>query len=53
MNDKSRVSNAEREDSEKLLHVEADNLISEIERLGRQREMLFDRVENAIGLVRV
>ncbi|KAF8122691.1 hypothetical protein EV363DRAFT_1404712 [Boletus edulis] len=44
------ISEAEREDSAHLLRTEADNLISEIKRLTRQREMLFDRLENAIQL---
>lgn len=47
------ISEAEREESMKALHTEADNLISEIERLVRQREMMFDRLENAIHLVRI
>jgi len=44
------ISNAEREDSAKLLRTEAHNLVSEIERLTRQREMLSDRLDNAIHL---
>jgi hypothetical protein len=47
------ISNAEREDSAKLLRTEAHNLISEIERLTRQREMLSNRLDNAIHLVRI
>lgn len=45
------ISKAEREDSAKLLRTEAYNLTSEIERLTRQREMLSDRLDNAIHLV--
>ncbi|KAI9568117.1 hypothetical protein HD554DRAFT_2022923, partial [Boletus coccyginus] len=44
------ISKAEREDSAKLLRTEAYNLTSEIERLTRQREMLSDRLDNAIHL---
>ncbi|KAF8553790.1 hypothetical protein OG21DRAFT_1186917 [Imleria badia] len=44
------ISEAEREDSAKLLRIEADRLISEIERLSRQREMLCNRLDNAIRL---
>lgn len=47
------ISKAEREDSVKLLHTEADNLISEIERLTQQREMLSERLDNVIQLVRI
>jgi len=47
------ISKAEREDSAKLLRTEVYNLISEIERLTRQREMLSDRLDNAIHLVRI
>lgn len=46
------ISQTEREASEKLLRTEADNLTSEIERLDRQREMLFNRINNAVQLVR-
>ncbi|KAF8553791.1 hypothetical protein OG21DRAFT_1485136 [Imleria badia] len=44
------ISEAEREDSAKLLRIEADRLISEIERLSRQREMLCNRLDNATHL---
>ena len=47
------ISNTEREDSATLLRTEAHNLISEIERLTRQREMLSNRLDNAIHLVRI
>ncbi|KAG9311758.1 hypothetical protein JVU11DRAFT_8001 [Chiua virens] len=44
------ISEIEREVSAKLLRTEANNLISEIERLSRQRELLSDRLGNAINL---
>ena len=47
----SSIPKAAREDSAKLLCTEADNLISEIERLTRQRKMLSARLQNAIRLV--
>lgn len=39
-------------DSKELLRKEAKNLISEIDRLGGQRVMLSDRLQNVIHLVR-
>lgn len=46
------ISKVEWGDSAKLLHTEANTLISEVERLSRQREMLSDRLDNVIRLVR-
>ncbi|KAH0834804.1 3-beta hydroxysteroid dehydrogenase/isomerase family-domain-containing protein [Lanmaoa asiatica] len=44
------ISKAEREDSAKLLRTEADTLITEINRLTRQREMLSARLNNVTHL---
>ena len=47
------ASTKERVDSMVLLRKEAGNLIFEIERLRGQRKIMFDRVQNAIHLVRI
>lgn len=44
-------TDAERFDSADLLRREADNLISEIDRLTGQRTMLSDRLKNVTDLV--
>ena len=43
----------ERSDSAELLCKEANNLISEIDRLTGQRTMLSERLQNVIHLVRI
>lgn len=47
------ASEDDRKDSADLLCKEAENLVSEIDRLTLQREMLSDRLENVIHLVRI
>ena len=46
------VTDFERESSKKLLTLESDNLLREIERLDKQREIQSDRLQNAMELVR-
>ena len=46
------ASTEERDASADLLHKEANNLMSEIDRLTGQRLMLSDRLQNVIHLVR-
>ena len=43
----------ERNESAELLRKEAGNLTSEIDRLSGQRQMLSDRLQNVIHLVRI
>ena len=45
------VTDFERESSKKLLTLESDNLLREIERLDKQREIQSDRLQNAMELV--
>ena len=52
MNDDS-ISDFERESSKKLLTQESENLLGEIERLEKQRQIQSDRLKNAMALVRL
>lgn len=46
------ITDSERETSKKLLTQESENLLAEIERLERQRQIQSDRLKNAMALVR-
>ena len=47
------ASTLERDESAELLRKEANNLTSEIDRLSGQRQMLSDRLQNVVHLVRI
>jgi len=48
--DDDSISDSEREISKKLLVQESDNLLGEIERLEKQRQIQSDRLKNAMAL---
>ena len=47
------ASTLERDESAELLRKEANNLTSEIDRLSGRRQMLSDRLQNVVHLVRI
>ena len=47
------ASTLERDESAELLRKEANNLTSEIDRLSGQGQMLSDRLQNVVHLVRI
>ena len=51
--DHESISDRELKDSRELLEKEANDLLSEIERLEKQRQIQSDRLKNSIHLVRL
>lgn len=51
--DAASVTERERKTAANILQLEANNLLGEIERMEKQREIQTDRVKNAMSLVGV